>query len=114
MGRRLWEPKHPYYCSEDNYYSNQCSVAFDSWELFLEAEGKSDLDYNLVFRWDWDRKAKTLTIYYMGQRKGLFRSVTVRAMHADEEPAVRAWLTTRWEHMKKLWAPLSDEEPTNA
>lgn len=108
--RRLWEPEHAYHCSDTNYYSADTAQTFDSWDLFLEEEGGSDLDYNLVFRWDWDRKARALTVYYVGQRKGLFRSVKVRGMHADDEPAVRAWLTTRWEHLRALWAPISDVE----
>lgn len=37
----------------------------------------------------------------MGQRKGLFRWVTVEVCRADEQ-AVRDWLQVRWEHMKEL------------
>lgn len=106
----LWEPKHSYYCAEDNYFGGQCHSEFRSWQAFLEEEGNADLDYNLLFRWDWDRKEKTLTLFWVGQRKGLFRSTTINAMHPDEEPSVRAWLEWRWHHLQSLWAPLSGVE----
>lgn len=127
---RLWEIDHPYYCSESNYYSNGCHTSYGSWEAFHESEGDADFDMNLVFRWDWkpndyiedetpenlrayadrfgDRDhAWTLQVCWMGQRKGLYRCTEVKVCKADE-PAVRAWLIERAEHMRKLWEPLLD------
>ena len=85
-----------------------------SWASFAEAEGDADLDYNLVYRWDWDaadesdpEDADTLKIYFMGQRKALCRSVDVTVTRADEE-AVRAYLFPRWKKLQDLWAPLSE------
>lgn len=122
---RLWEIDHPYYCSESNYYAsgaNQPYCKYDSWAEFIGSEGDSDLDMNLVFRWDWkastyedmtpeyhaqyddNYRAYTLWIFWMGQRKGLFRVTEVSVCRADE-PAVRDWLTIRWEHLRLLWEP---------
>lgn len=86
------------------------------------------MDYNLVFRFDWvppykegddveweseiewkgdeSYRDSVLKLFFMGQRKGLYWWVTIDVCRADE-PAVREWLNTRWEHMRKLWAPLS-------
>lgn len=71
---RLWEPEHPYYCTEGNYRANlyknpEVLVSHDSWAEFKgyrdpELMGKgldflaegyytSDPDLNLLFRWDW-------------------------------------------------------------
>src|SRR4051812_18834833 len=92
----LWEADHAYYCSESNYYApgnDQPYTAYKTWQAFAEAEAGSDLDYNLVFRWDWRegddwgagvytgddyyRNGKLL-IFFMGQRKGLFRWAEVQ------------------------------------
>lgn len=132
MSKSLWLVDHPYYCSDVNYYAPGNSQPFEgytSWADFIDAEGDSDLDMNLVFRWDWNAKnyvdfdsdeeraaydAKyedtdrvyTLSVFWMGQRKGLFRVSEVDVCRADE-PAVREWLTTRWNHLKLIWEPLS-------
>lgn len=111
----LWEIEHPYYCNEGNYYApgrDQPFQAHESWKAFMEDEGDSDLDMNLVFRWDW-RKADpagdkwendtdVLLIFFMGQRKGLYRWVQIEVTNADEE-AVKTWLSVRWNHLKTLW-----------
>jgi hypothetical protein len=118
----LWEVEHPYYCNEGNYYAagnDQPFITYESWAEFFENEGNSDTDMNLLFRWDW-RKAdpeekhwgnehEVLMLFWMGQRKGLYRWTEVRVTEADE-PAVRAWLKERWEHLKFLWEPLSEPE----
>ena len=116
----LWEQQHPYYCNEGNYFSNDCGREFkrfsDFWE---EAEGE-DLDYNLIFRWDWvegedwgaeefdgdeNYRNGILKLFYMGQRKGLYRYVTVQVCRADE-PAVIEFLRPRADQMRAIWTPL--------
>lgn len=47
----LWEMKHPYYCSESNYFKNGVGMHYESWAEFHAAMGDADDDYNLVFRW---------------------------------------------------------------
>jgi hypothetical protein len=125
--KHLWEVNHPYYCNEGNYFSSGCHAHYPRWQDFIAEQGNDDLDLNLVFRFDWEvphqdgdedkpivwqgdeyYRDSTLKLFYMGQRKGLYRWVSVEVCRADE-PAIREWLTKRWEHMKKLWEPLSDE-----
>ncbi|MDB5618395.1 MAG: hypothetical protein JWQ24_2633 [Tardiphaga sp.] len=83
-----------------------------SWPDFIEDQGESDFDMNLVFRWDW-RKADPdgekwgnetdeLQIFFMGQRKGLYRWVEIEVTDSDE-PAVKAWLEKRWCYLQLLW-----------
>ena len=114
----LWEIHHPYYCSESNYYKNGVGEHFDSWADFHGAMGSADDDLNLLFRWDWKRPDPddyepdempdhdTLWVFYMQQRKGKFVPSSVSVTEADE-PAVRAWLAARWEHMRGLWSGVS-------
>ncbi len=110
----LWEIDHPYYCNEGNYFANindQPTCTYESWADFYDEEGNSDFDMNLLFRWDWrkadpDKKAwgnptDVLLLYWMGQRKGLYRWTTVQICDADE-PAVRAWLADRWAYLRLL------------
>lgn len=121
----LWDQGHAYYCAESNFYARgdqQPFQAYKSLADFLAEEGDADLDWNLVFRWDWKeeddddggssyngdpnyRNGKLL-LFIMNQRKGLYRWVSVEVCRADE-PAVIEYLRPRWEHLQKLWAPLS-------
>ena len=123
--RRLWECKHSYYCEEENYFasaSDKTVSEFKSLADFLSEEGDADKDCNLLFRWDWTeedddgdnqcayngddyyRNGK-LSLFFMGQRKGLYRSVTVEVCRADEASVIK-YLAPRWQHMQELWAPL--------
>lgn len=117
----LWESGHDYYCNEGNFYSNDCGAHYKRLSEFLEAEGEADLDYNLVFRWDWvegedcgaqgfngdvNYRNGLLKVFFMGQRKGLFRFATVEVCRADEG-AVKEYLEPRFKHMMELWSPLS-------
>ncbi len=123
--QRLWEIKHAYYCNEGNFYANGCGSHFERWQDFMESEGDADLNYNLLFRFDFeppyedgdsDKPIKwqadenyrdcTLKLFYMGQRKGAYRFATVDVCRADE-PMIREWLRTRFEYMMELWQPFS-------
>lgn len=127
--RRLWEVVHPYYCNEGSYFSDDCGQHVKSWQDFVAAEGDADKDYNLLFRWDWEapRPGESgdydsecpirwvgdenyrdceLKLFYMGQRKGVYRYVIVEVCRADE-PAVKVWLQERFDYMLRLWEPFS-------
>jgi hypothetical protein len=125
MVQHLWEPKHEYYCQEGNFYARECHADYAAWQAFVNEEGDSDPDLNLVFRWDWkiptdddgnpeplnpdvNIRDGRLLLFFMGQRKARCRSAEVSVCQADE-PAVREWLATRWGHLRALWAPLAGE-----
>lgn len=123
--KHLWEVDHPYYCSESNYYSRECHSSYRSWPEFLAEEGESDPDYNLVFRFDWREgedwgvgeytgdpyyRYAQLWIFWIGQRKGLFRTTCTEVCRADE-PAIIEFLKPRLTHLLRLWEPL---EPPQA
>lgn len=129
----LWEVDHPYYCNEGCFFyssvdtgSYRVHTNIGSWSEFMALGwGNSDLDMNLVFRWDWDKAdpddyeyeiehdpsfelpGDVLKIFFFLQRKAYPHSVFVDVTEADEAD-VREWLTVRAQHMRKLWAPLLD------
>ena len=94
--KHLWEVEHPYYCNEGNYYQNGCGQEYSTFAEFMESEGDSDIDYNLLFRWDWKEDGEycfetnaakssyngddyyrngRLLLFFMGQRKGAYLSL---------------------------------------
>ena len=117
MDKHLWEVKHSYYCNEGNYYSSDCGGYYKSFAEFLAEFGDSDMDYNLLFRWDWSeediqfngdpnyRNGK-LKVFWMGQHKGLYRFDIVEVCRADE-PAVIEFLKPRFAYLMELWAPMT-------
>jgi len=99
---------------------------FESWADFFANWGFSDPDMNLVFRWDWHTKAQRekdcgyddyteeekaeegeiegdlLEVFFVLQRKGLFRPCHIKVT-AEDEPAVREWLATRSKTILSFW-----------
>lgn len=122
----LWEIDHPYYCNHGNYFASSRDLPTEhhrSFAEFIAANGDADKDMNLIFRWDWKEgedhdlaafngdvnyRNGELCIYYMGQSKGLYRWVTVEVCRADE-PDVIAFLRPMWDHLRLLWAGISDQ-----
>lgn len=125
MSKHLWEVGHAYYCNEGNYYTSESVEGrYLSFADFLAAEGDSDMDYNLLFRWDWDEQNDDgqetfngdnyyrngrLKLFWMGQRKGLYRYSTIDVCRADEQEVIK-FLKPRMAHLLSLWEPLSTEQ----
>lgn len=117
---RLRDANHPYYCSEGNFYKAGPDVhtSYESWADFHEDWGNTDEDMNLVFRWDWkvpdpndyddgeELPAERLCVYWVLQRKAILRS-TECVVTAEDEPAVREWLTKRAKTIAAIWAPIA-------
>lgn len=116
--RRLWEVDHPYYFD----HNPKASPAFEGWDEFLAEFGDSEMDHNLVFRWDWREgtdwgagdyrgddyyRHARLIVGFIAQRKGYCWSSTVKVCRADE-PAVRAWLEPRFRYLLEMWRPFVD------
>lgn len=122
MSLHLWEVNHSYFCSPEGYYANFLPFEYDSWQDFLDlANGKHfDCDLNFLCRWDWylsdeeigddvGRDINELHLFFIHQRKGRFSSFVIKVTK-ENEPAIRAWMQPRWDHMKKLWEPFSGLE----
>ena len=113
--RHLWEYEHPYGCAEGNWFANGWHREYESWADFLDDHGPSDVDLNLVWRWDWeserdeetdeptDRPGTTLRLHIVQQRKAILQSVDVKVT-PDDEPAVREFLAKHGTKIAALWA----------
>lgn len=101
--------KHPYYCSESNYYSNEGSMEFDTMSAFLDEFDDADLDLNLCFRWDMqkERGRYSAMVFLMLQRKGIFRPCTIKSVTEDEAVLFKAYAEKHWAHLQKIWKPIS-------
>ena len=107
--------KHQYYCSDSNYYSNDCLYKHTSFRAFLSEIGDFDLDYNLVFRWDIKEKTDDedeptgeyyMEIFNMQQRRGRFVIIFIEKVTDKDVPDILKFLKPRFEHLKSLWQPL--------
>lgn len=108
----LWQEDHSYYCDR-----NGNGETYDSLDDFLCEWQDSDMDYNMLFRWDWKEydpyeypenpeKKDTLFVFWIQQRKGRFYYCEVKVAK-DEEGQVKEFLKPRWEYMKAMWEPLA-------
>jgi hypothetical protein len=111
----LWNFDHDYYCNEEAWSdpSRTSHIDFTSWDNFKTSNWyEADLDYELLFRWDWHAPSEELglsehlELFFMGQRHGRFRAVFIRVTPEDEEE-VRAYLQIRFDHLMWLWMPFS-------
>ncbi len=113
--KHLWETGHPFYGPERSFVGGgSYTDRFDSWDAFVEGPSRydADLDMDFLYRWDWhdytsvEGQSDELELFWMMPRKGIMVRATVSVEKTDE-PAVRAWLTPRWEYMRNMWSPLS-------
>lgn len=126
MDKHLWEGVHQYYCTEGGYTHTQASHQtiweFKSLADFLDEMADCDMDYNLLFRCDWDEtdsegegntytgddnyRNGQLKLFFMHQRKGFHSCSIVDVCRADE-PKVIEFLKPRLQYLVDLWSPLT-------
>lgn len=119
----LWEYEHPFYCEEGNYYVGRDAglhTEYDSWAQFKEDSEilhSGDRDLNLLVRWDWyapddlinpGYPHHRLHLHFLLQGKAILRSDFI-TVTTDEEPEIRAWLTSCAAHIAAIWQPLLTE-----
>lgn len=99
--------KHPYYSSDSNYYSNDCSENHETFDEFLEEWSDADLDMNLLFRWDLgyiqEEDSFYLQLFFIQQRKGIYFVNMIETIKEEDLPKIIEYLKTRKEHLLKLW-----------
>ena len=119
----LKETNHSYYCSDSNYYvdgagdHNWGRCDYDSWEAFKENwlfnDGTIDDDYNHVFRFDIkkdDSGRLSLWLYFILQRKGIFRPVWIKNIYERNMEEITDFLEARYQYIKNQWVEFSECE----
>lgn len=120
---------HSYYCSESNYYvgngrgENFGRSEYDTWEDFqkewLESDGVSiDMDYNLCFRFDVIQKSDPdtdeainefeLWLFFILQRKGIYRPVWIKRIEQKNMPEVEQFLKKQWGYIQNQWKEIAE------
>lgn len=99
---------HDYYCSDNNYYSNDASMDFEDFDEFMMEFENADVDMNLVFRWDIHEEQDNyrLEIFMIQQRKGIFKPINVKTITEDDVPRLIEYLKPHLKKLKSLWRPL--------
>ena len=108
--------KHDYHCSESNYYSNKPSKRYDTATEFLDEFENTDIDMNLVFRFDVHNKRDEETdietgeywaeVFLMLQRKGIFMPCHIVSIKQDEVDRFVSYLKKHKEKLNSIWSPL--------
>lgn len=106
--------KHPYYSSDSNYFSNDASASFDTWQDFIDEWGDVDRDYNLCFRFDVTEREEDgggfgAQISLLQQRKGIYYPITIEEVEEKDVESMVNWLSPYWDLIQKLWTPFSNK-----
>jgi len=105
---------HDYYCSDNNYYSNEAGINYKSFDDFYDEFKDADVDMNLVFRWDVGkhpasdlspREGYYLQIFIMKQRKGIFTPIYIETIEDKDVPNLLLYLQPHIQKLKKIWEP---------
>jgi len=107
--------KHPYYCSESNYYSSDGAMHFETMSEFLDEFEPFDVDMNLCFRWDIrlrnecyddDEGGYCAEVFLMLQRKGIFRPCSIARVSEEEAARFESYALKHLETIKAIWSPM--------
>ena len=107
---------HPYYCSSSNYYSNEPKQEYKTMTGFLDDFESSDIDMNLMFRWDIrndsddDEGMKAgrynAEVFIMLQRKGIFKPINILSVNEMEAERFKLYAKKHWDRLKEIWEPI--------
>ncbi|WP_411846421.1 hypothetical protein AAFN60_01935 [Roseibacillus persicicus] len=112
--------EHPYYASENNYYSTEWPCKWESLEDFLDEFEDSDLDMNQVFRFDItevmgeDEEGNEIPtgryqaqVVMILQRKGIYAPHIINDVERCQLPRLENYLARHWDNLRLIWAPFS-------
>lgn len=126
---KLQATEHSYYCNESNHYvgnqhgENFGRCEYDTWadfqEEWLDSDGVSiDMDYNLCFRYDIKQRRNLdtdepiaefeLWLFFMLQRKGIYRPVWIKHIEEKDMPGIKGFLEKQWNYIQYQWNELAE------
>ena len=127
---KLQATTHSYYCSESNHYigtqhgENFGRCEYDTWadfqEEWLDSGSVSlDIDRNLCFRFDINQKRNPETdesveefelwLFFMLQRKGIYRPVWIRHIEEKDMSDIEIFLKKQWKYIQHQWKELIEK-----
>ena len=115
--KQLAAANHPYYCHDNNYYSNEAAMRFETATDFLDCFEGYDVDMNLCFRWDVRENMNDdctagfgtyyAEVFLMLQRKGIFKPCSIRSISDHEVERFVKYLQEHHETLHRMWNPIS-------
>ena len=104
--------EHPYYCSDNNYFSNEPAKDYVTMTDFFQDFENVDVDMNLMFRWDFHNYEEnngviSASIYLMLQRKGIFMPISIKSVSEKEAIRFKKYAKRHWKNLQKMWRPIS-------
>ena len=112
---------HSYYCSDNNYYSSEAGVEFNTVTEFLDKFEDSDVDLNLCFRFDIQEREDDdgieeygklyVELFLIKQRKGIFSPIMCHSYNPDtESERLNLYLEKHYQMLKSLWCEFDTGE----
>jgi len=118
---------HSYYCSDTNFYvginENFGRSDYQTWqefkELWLNEDFSIDHDYNHCFRFDIkptftenshdpSTQEYSLHLYFLLQRKGIFKPVWIKSVYEKDMPEVERFLKGCWDYLQHQWSEIAN------
>ena len=105
--------KHPYYANDCNYYSNDAGAEYSTWADFYEEFEDADVDMNLFYRWDINKRDKReryyMQVFIIGKRKVLYVPIQINYVEEKDVPQIIEFMKPHFEKLLELWKPLTQE-----
>ena len=120
---RSEETNHGYPCSLHRFCDcndKGDAIEFENWKEYkqevLESPHKFDINLNLCFRFDLEKKLDEneeetdeyeLYLFFMKQRLGLYTPIIINYVTEEDIPEIEGFLKQHWEYLKGLWKEFS-------
>jgi len=105
--------RHDYYASESNYYSQEATGNYETWNDFYEEFNDADIDMNLIYRWDIteteEKEKYSMFVVIIAQRKGIYMPIFIDSVEEKDVPQIKAFLKPHFEKLLRIWNPLTDD-----
>jgi len=111
---------HDYYASDNNYYSNDESTQWNSFDEFYAEYIKADIDMNLIYRWDIKTRDKEeiesgaskyyMELFIIKQRKGIYAPQFIHSISEKDFNKIKELLQPHLDKLAKIWLPFSVSE----
>lgn len=108
---------HNYYCSTNNFYSNDPGGVWDSWAEFWAEYHDAEPDSNLCFRWDLEKSEDfedeptpgtyVMQVFFIHQRKGIFAPHVIKGITEEDTPQILEFLERSAKELKSIWQPIN-------